>query len=163
MYNVCRRWTGRSGCTMCPACSKPPSDVWQPSRYVYSSVVDTWHFGYGSGSADPYHWLPDLDPVMCDSPPGTRSTHTHLKYLIFSPVLWIRDILVRTRIRGSVPLTFPGPDPSLFIRDFQDAIKNFSLRIFEVMVRWCIPLTNGSGSKCGSESYYFRQWPSRPF
>ncbi len=142
-------------------------------------------------------------PQMCDSPPG-----------IFSPVLWIRDILgtdpdprIRTtdfRIRilwcvtalrvlavhththtlsiiytgivqccGSVTFCYesrnhwlPGPDPALFIRDFQDAIKNFFLRIYEILVqiriRGSIPLTIGSGSRCGSESYYFRQWPSRP-
>jgi hypothetical protein len=36
-------------------------------------------------------------------------------------VLWILDILVRIRIRGSVPMTDgSGSDPSLLISGFQD-------------------------------------------
>jgi hypothetical protein len=42
------------------------------------------------------------------------------------PVLWIRDILVRIRIRGSVPLTY---GPALFVIDLQNdppkKISNF--------------------------------------
>jgi hypothetical protein len=34
----------------------------------------------------------------------------------FSTVLWIRGILVWTRFRGSVSLTYPtDPDPALFV------------------------------------------------
>jgi hypothetical protein len=36
-------------------------------------------------------------------------------------VLWIRDSLVRIRIRGSVPV---DPDPALSVSGFQDANKN---------------------------------------
>jgi hypothetical protein len=44
------------------------------------------------------------------------------------PVLWIRDILVRIRIRGSMPLTRPmDPDPAIFVLDRQDANKKIFL------------------------------------
>jgi hypothetical protein len=42
------------------------------------------------------------------------------------PVLWIHDILVWIRIRGSMPLTYGSgsdPDPAIFIIDLQDANK----------------------------------------
>jgi hypothetical protein len=36
----------------------------------------------------------------------------------------IHDILVRIRIRGSMPLTnVSGPDPTMFVIDLQDANK----------------------------------------
>ncbi len=38
-------------------------------------------------------------------------------------VLWIRGILVRIRIRGSVPLT--DPDPAFFFTGWQDANKKY--------------------------------------
>jgi hypothetical protein len=47
------------------------------------------------------------------------------------PVLRIRDILVRIRIRGSVPLTGtdpdpnPAPDPAIFVSELQDGNKNY--------------------------------------
>ncbi len=49
-------------------------------------------------------------------------------------VLWIRDILIWIRVRGSLPLTYgsesgsgdPAPDPALFVSDLQDA----NLKIF---------------------------------
>ncbi len=31
---------------------------------IYSSVTDPWHFGGGSGSADPCLWLMDPDPAI---------------------------------------------------------------------------------------------------
>jgi hypothetical protein len=53
----------------------------------------------------------------------------YLTYVRMS-VLGIRDILVRIRIPGSVPLTNgsdpdPAPDPITFFIDFKDAKKNF--------------------------------------
>jgi hypothetical protein len=39
------------------------------------------------------------------------------------PVLRIHDILVRIRIRGSMPLTNLDPDPSIYVIDLQDAKK----------------------------------------
>jgi hypothetical protein len=43
----------------------------------------------------------------------------------------MRDILVRIRIRGSVPLThgirIPAPDPAIFVLDLQDANKKLYL------------------------------------
>jgi hypothetical protein len=41
----------------------------------------------------------------------------------------IRDILVRTRICGSVPLGI-DPDPTPFFSDFKDAKNNFPKKIF---------------------------------
>ncbi len=42
-------------------------------------------------------------------------------YQLPDAVLRIRDILVRIRIRGSVPLTEdPIPDPAIFVMDLQD-------------------------------------------
>jgi hypothetical protein len=38
-------------------------------------------------------------------------------------VLWIRDILVRIRIRGSACLLLMDPDPAFFVIDLQDANK----------------------------------------
>jgi hypothetical protein len=41
-------------------------------------------------------------------------------------VLRIRDILVRIRIRGSVPTMDPDPDPAIFVTDLEDFNnKNF--------------------------------------
>jgi hypothetical protein len=46
--------------------------------------------------------------------------------IFLEAVLRIRDILVRIRTRGSVPLTNgpdPTPDPAIFVIDLQDAHK----------------------------------------
>ncbi len=49
-------------------------------------------------------------------------------------LLWIRDILVPTvliGIRGSVPLpNDPAPDPVIFVRDLQNARKQFFFKVF---------------------------------
>jgi hypothetical protein len=55
-----------------------------------------------------------------------------LCFTVCMAVLWIRDILVWIRIRGSVPLTngsAPEPDPDLaiFALDLQDANKKLRI------------------------------------
>ncbi len=45
-----------------------------------------------------------------------ESTYTTVISYLFS-VLGIRDILVRIRIRGSVPDPTPAPDPAIFVSD----------------------------------------------
>ncbi len=57
------------------------------------------------------------------------------------PVLWIRDIFARIRIRGSVPLNNgPGsgpadPDPVIFVLDLQEANKKqFFSKFFCLLV-----------------------------
>jgi hypothetical protein len=49
-----------------------------------------------------------------------------IRRTIFISVFRIRDILVRIRILGSVPtlLTYPDPDPAVFVSDPQNANKN---------------------------------------
>jgi hypothetical protein len=61
-------------------------------------------------------------------------------YLVtFPTVLRIRDIFVRIRIRGSVPLTNgsglnrdPTPDPAIFVSDLRDG-KIFCLLLFDAI------------------------------
>jgi hypothetical protein len=50
-----------------------------------------------------------------------------------TPVLWIRDILVRIRIRGSAPLTCgpdPAPDPAFFNSGCQMPTKKIFIKVF---------------------------------
>ncbi len=58
------------------------------------------------------------------------------------PVLWIRDILVRIRIRGSVPLwpMNPDPDHAIFVFDLQDANK----KLFFFSTFFCLLLFEGT-------------------
>jgi hypothetical protein len=65
---------------------------------VFLSVVDPWHFGAGP------------DPRIRASNQWIRIRMVGMGCLlafqvIYYPVLWIRGILVRIRIRGSVPMT----------------------------------------------------------
>jgi hypothetical protein len=52
--------------------------------------------------------------------------------------MWIRDILGRIRIRGSVPLTNdPNPDPAIFVLGPQDAntkVANYFLLEFFLFI-----------------------------
>ncbi len=68
-------------------------------------------------------------------------------------VLWIRDILVRIRIRGSVPLT--DPDPAFFFTGWQDANKKqvFFKRWFcyiveiKIFLAFCLLMEDPGGPK----------------
>jgi hypothetical protein len=58
-----------------------------------------------------------------------------LSLIIFLAVLGIHDILVRIRIRRSIPMTNgssqdPTPDPTSFFSDFKDAKKIIFFHIF---------------------------------
>jgi hypothetical protein len=53
-----------------------------------------------------------------------------IEYDTFTAVLGIRDILVRIRIPGSVPLTNESGSDSFLFGDFKDAKKNISFHIF---------------------------------
>ncbi len=78
-------------------------------------------------------------------------------------MLWIRDILVRIRIRASDQMDpDPAPDPAIFVLDLQDAyyflkvhLHNFSTIIVIKKLQnsrnqgfsYYFCLTNGSGSR----------------
>ncbi len=67
------------------------------------------------------------------------------------PVLRIPDIIVRIRIRGSVPLTYiVDPDPAIFVSDLQDGNKkNYNLFCFLLFEA---TLTSVFKEKCHKES-----------
>ncbi len=51
-------------------------------------------------------------------------------YSTYIAVLRIHEILVRIRIRGSIPLMDLDPDPTIFVSDLQDVKKIFLLFAF---------------------------------
>ncbi len=72
----------------------------------YGTVLYSFRQGNEAEPGEKYLWL-----------------QSHLLFKqVYLAVLRIRDILVRIRIRGSVPLT---SDPDIFVIDLQDAQKKF--------------------------------------
>ncbi len=93
-----------------------------------SSKSKTWHL---EG-----HWRKEQDPEP-DHYWLERRIFTWKQFSPwFSPVsnktvLWIHDILVWIRIRGSVPLKIVlDPNPAIFILDLQDANENYFFAMF---------------------------------
>jgi hypothetical protein len=66
----------------------------------------------------------------------------------------IRDILVRIRIRGSVPLTQdpdPTQDPALFVSELQDANKKLFFSPFFAYYFWKVHLRHSLKIKSHTE------------
>ncbi len=75
-----RRWERKLLTSVRHANRQTDSRVYVVFLLLSSSVGDLWHFGYGSGSADPCLWLLDPDPDSYQDPAITviePSRHLH--------------------------------------------------------------------------------------
>jgi hypothetical protein len=132
----------------------PASPPPLPGPDTEFSAVSTRGFSVGFPFANPAKQqqpLPPAFPPPSDDvdvlfqPPTHKETAVAAAAALYSPSrvrttsLRILDILVRIRIRGSMPLTM-DPDPAIFVLDLQDTNKktNFKRKFF------CLLLIDGT-------------------